>query len=122
MKALYIYNPHSTLERNLISRAKDEMATNIQVISVDECPLMIRNFVRVTPALIIVTDDLQGDHLLSETGDGQLLATAMLNKRMEEEDLAIHQMETHRLDNMINNEKTKVIDNYTLELIDGGVI
>jgi hypothetical protein len=69
-----------------------------------------------------VNDDLQGENLTSEGVDGQLLATAMLYKRFEEEEASIHNAQSARLDNMINAERTKAIDDYTLELIDGGLI
>lgn len=98
------------------------MSTYIEIIPFDELPDMLRRFIRATPALIPVTDDLQGDKLLSESVDGRLLATAMIYKRLEEEESAIHQARTHRLDNMINLEKTRAVDEYTLELINGSVI
>jgi len=122
MKALFIYNPHSASELSIIERAQSEMASYIETVNVDDCPSMVRNLVRATPALIIVNDDLQGENLTAEGIDGKLIATAMLYKRLEEEDLAIHQAETNRLDNLIKTEKTTAIDNYTLELITGGVI
>jgi hypothetical protein len=122
MKALYIYNPHSAPELDLIQRAQNEMGSYIEAISVDNLPELMRRFVRATPALIPVNDDLQGENLTSEGVDGQLLATAMLYKRLEEEEASIHNAQSARLDNMINAERTKAIDDYTLELIDGGLI
>jgi hypothetical protein len=110
MKALYIYNPNSDFELSLIERAQKEMSTYITTVSVDDCPQMLRNLVRATPALIIVSDDLQGEGLTAEGVDGKLLMTAMLYKRLEEEDLAIHHVETHRIDNMISAEVQKKID------------
>ena len=41
---------------------------------------------------------------------------------MQEEDLNIYQAETYRIDNLIKKEKIKAIDDYTLELIEGGII
>lgn len=122
MKALYIYNPHSAPEIALIERAQHEMATYIEIVSVDDLPDMLKRLVSATPALITVTDDMQGAGLTAEGVDGKLLATAALYKRLQEEELAIHQAETHRLDNLIQAEKTTAIDTYTLELISGGVI
>lgn len=120
MKALFIYNPHSSSERSIIARAEKEMTPYIEVKSIEDIE-ELKNCIRITPALIPITDDLQGENLL-ETIDSQLLATAMLYKRLEEEEQAIHKKETHRLDNMINNERNNTIDDYTMELIIEGVI
>lgn len=122
MKALYIYNPHNNNELSLIDRAKQEMGVSIIAVTVEEIPELLKGFVRATPALIIVNDDLQGEHLLTEGVDGNLLITTMLYKRMEEEDLALHQQETHRLDNFVRSENMKAIDEYTLELIMEGLL
>jgi hypothetical protein len=122
MKALYIVNGYSAQELALIERAKQEMGNYIEVVELSTLQEPLKKLVRSTPALIIVNDDLQGENLISEGVDGKLLATAMLYKRMEEEDLAIHQQETHRLDNLINIEKTKAIDDYTAELLEGGLL
>ena len=120
MKALYIYNPHNAKEVSLIDRAKSEMATYINVYSVEELPVMLRYYIRTTPALIIVTDDLQGENLISEDIDGKLLATAMLYKRLEEEELIIHNQETNRLDNLIRIEKEKAVFEEYQKLVDTG--
>jgi len=122
VKAIYVYNAHSAPERAMIERAQQEVSSYIEIISMDELPDFLRQFVRTTPALIPVTDDLQGEELLAEGTDGKLLMTAILYKRLEEEEAAIHQAETRRLDNMIRVEKAQAVDDYTLELIHGGVI
>lgn len=122
MKALYIYNPNSAVEVALIERAQTEMSTYIEAIPFDELPELLRKYIRATPALIPVSDDLQGDELTKEGVIGQLLVTAMLYKRLEEEEAAIHKADTKRLDKLIEKEKTKAIDDYTLELIEMGLI
>ena len=122
MKALYIYNPHSANELLLIERAKSEMDGYVMVISIDDVAQDIKNLVRATPTLIIVSDDLQGEELTKEGVDGNLLSTAILCKRLEEEELAVHQSETYRLDNFVKGENIKAIDNFTMDLILGGVI
>lgn len=118
MKALYIYNPHSTTELELIERAKSEMNTYIKVISINDVAEETRSLVSTTPALLIVSDDLQGEELTKDSADGSLIATSMLYKRLEEEELCIHQAETFRLDNFIKIEKkplNDVIDKLILE-------
>ncbi|MCD9024302.1 hypothetical protein [Cohnella silvisoli] len=122
MRAIYIYNPHSAPEVALISRVQTELGGYVEIVPIDEAPDLVRRLVRETPAFISADEHLQGQALLDEGVDGKLLLTAILYQRMEADELAIHQAETHRLDNLINVEKATAIDEYTLELIDGGVI
>ncbi|OUM86643.1 MAG: hypothetical protein BAA01_11585 [Bacillus thermozeamaize] len=122
MKALFIYNPHSTPERNIIERAQNEMPGYLEIVSVFDLPAPLKRLVRATPALIPVTDDLQGEGLLGEGVDGKLLATAMLYKRLEEEEAAIHQAETHRLDNFVNGEKAAAQDELLMDLLNREVL
>ncbi len=122
MKSIYIYSQHSELERNMIERALIELPSNVDVVEFDDIPLFMRKYIRATPCLVIFNDDLQGDQLLGEGIDGSLIVTAVLNKRMEEEDSVIHNIEVNRMDNLINIEIVKAIDDYTIALIDGGVI
>lgn len=122
MKAIFIYNDHSANERAIIERAEREMETYITVIPLSQVQDPIRSFVRSTPCLITITDEMQGENLMEDGADGQLIVTAKLYKRLEEEEREVHQQETHRLDNMINAEKTTVIDTYTMDLvIEGGI-
>jgi hypothetical protein len=43
-------------------------------------------------------------------------------QRLEADEAALQNVATSRLDTFVNVERTKAIDDYTLELIDGGVI
>lgn len=122
MKALFVYNSYSQTELQVIERAKLEMGNMIDVVDVNQISPELKQYVMTTPALIAITEDLQGSNLTSDGTDGNLIVTAMLNKRMEEEDLAVHQSTTHRLDNLIGIEKTKAIDAYTVELLEGGLL
>jgi|GEM_PF-4677601 len=122
MKAIYIYNPNSAPEISLIERAKEEMTTYINVVPINEIPNVLKQYISATPALIVITDDLQGGGLMATGTDGKLLSTAMLYKRLDEEEIVIHNQNNERLDSMINAEKTKAIDDYTLTLIEGGII
>lgn len=122
MKALFVYNPHSTPELLIIERAQNEMPGYLEVVSVFDIPEPLKRLVRATPALIPVTDDLQGEGLMAEGVDGKLLATAMLYKRLEEEEAAIHQAETHRLDNFVNGEKTAAQDELLIDLLEREVL
>lgn len=123
MKVLFIYSQHDARQLALIERAKSEMSGYIDEVVVMEVEEARDKFhIRATPAIIPICDHWQGEELMAKGVDGQLLITATAYKLNEEEDLAIHQAETHRLDNMINFEKDKAIDNYTLELLEGGLI
>jgi len=122
LRALYIYNPYNAAELALITRTQQEMSTYIEVISMDDLPDLLRRLIRATPTLIPITDDLQGDGLMAEDVDGKLVVTAMLYKRLEEEDLAIHQVETKRLDNMIKAEKVTAQESVLEDMIIRGMI
>lgn len=124
MYALVIYNPNSANEVNSLARIQDELSSYLiesQVVSIEAAKLKYP--VRATPCLIIIRDDLQGDALLTEDVEsGKLNIVANAYKNLQEEERVIHNLETQRLDNLINAEKTKAIDDYTLELVTGGMI
>lgn len=122
MKALYVYNQYSNSEMANLDRANSEIGYVIDFIEVNALPEILKNYVRATPALLVFSDDLQGANLLGEGVDGNLLVTAMLYKRMEEEELAIHQAATNRLDNMIRIETIKAQDALMDDLIERGVL
>lgn len=123
MKILFIYSQHDNRQLRLIEQAKQEMVTYVDEVVVMEVEEARQHFhIRSTPAIIPICDHWQGEELMKEGVDGELLITATAYKLNEEEDLAIHQAETYRLDNMINGEKISSIDDYTMELIVGGII
>jgi len=123
LRTLFIYNPYSASEIKILDRVRQEFSSHVEEVEVTDFE-NIKNIykIRTTPALIIIRDDLQGSHLITDGDDGSLRATAELVKTMQEEDLNIYQAETYRIDNLIKKEKIKAIDDYTLELIEGGII
>lgn len=99
------------------------MATYVDSVDVMEVDEAKEKFhIRATPAIIPICDHWQGEELLKEGVDGQLLITATAYKLNEEEDLAIHQQETHRLDNFVKSEVMRELDEYTLDLIEEGLL
>lgn len=122
MKALYIYNPHSAMEVSLIERVKSEMGGYVEVLDVATLPNELKKLVRATPAIIFAPDYLQGEELTSEDVDSGLLLISEMYKELEADELAIHNQETLRLDQFVNGEKQTAIDDYTMDLIIGGVI
>ena len=123
MRIIYIYNPYSAKEVEMLESIKNELGLAVESIQVENI-LEVRDKypIRATPALIPICDHWQGEQLLDEGIDGKLLVAALANKILEEEELTIHNQETYRLDNFVNKEKVKAIDDYTLDLIDGGII
>jgi hypothetical protein len=103
MKALYIHNPESEIERNMVTRAQSEMSSYITVLDVNAVPLDLKTLVSATPCIILVGDHLQGNQLLDEIG-GQLRVTAELAKFQEEEDNVVRNAATYRIDSVINAE------------------
>lgn len=117
MKTLYIYNPHSTIEVDTIEKVKSQLGGYLECRSVFEIDLDLKKLVRATPALILAPDYLQGEELLKDGVDSELLIVAEMYKALEADELAIHNQETQRLDQFINEEKTSAVDEYTMELI-----
>jgi len=90
------------------------MSTYIDVYTIDEIPEFLRRYIRATPALIPITDNLQGDELLDiDEIKGQLRVTAELYQWLEKEEKDIHEADTYRIDNLVNTEvKMNMGDNY----------
>jgi hypothetical protein len=126
MKALYIYNKEAERERTTIAKARMELPQHVEVVGLDEISSDIRELIRATPALIIIADDDQGECLLAEDGNGQMLVTAKVLKRMDEEDKTIHDAEHNRLDLLINLEKeaaaTKVGNALLEDMFERGIL
>lgn len=129
MKAIYIYNPHDSNEVALLDRARTELGNYIQDIQVVDFQA-VRDIYQITqtPALILIREDLQGANLLDEVS-GQLRVTAELWAAIQQEELVIHQAETHRIDNIIIAETSskmadnaQVMDDMSNLLIEHGVI
>lgn len=123
MRAIYIYSKYDNRQVQLIERVQTELSSYIELIEIEDCPEILKRLVRETPALISAEEHLQGyDALLSETVDGKLLLTSEMYEKMDRSEKALHNQDNCRLDSHINCEKTKAIDNYTEELIVGGVL
>ncbi|MGK0467162.1 hypothetical protein [Clostridium sp.] len=122
MKAVYIYNPNSLKEISLIERAKEEMKIYVEEIEVVGFEVAKTRFnIRATPAIIFIRDDLQGINLLDEV-NGKLRIVGELCKVLQEEELNIHQMDTNRIDNLINIEVAKGQNELMDDMIIRGVI
>lgn len=122
MKALFIYSEHSADDREIIERAKIEMSTYVEFIEINQASRELRSIIRATPAIIPIVDDMQGEYIKGDDVDGQLIATTAMKKWQQKEEEVVHDQQTFRLDNFVNREKITVLDNYTDELITGGII
>lgn len=122
MKALFIYSEHSADDREIMERAKIEMSTYVEFIEINQASQELRSIIRATPAIIPIVDDMQGEYIKGDDVDGQLIATTAMKKWQQKEEEVVHDQQTFRLDNFVNREKITVLDNYTDELITGGII
>jgi len=122
MKALFIYSQYSAEDIHIMEQAKSEMSGYVEIIEINQASPELRRIIRATPALIPVVDDLQGDFIKGEGVDGKLIATTAMYKWLQKEEEVVHNQKTERLDNFVNGEKTKAVDNYTMELILDGRI
>lgn len=119
MKAILIYNPESEIERNTVQTLENKLAGYL-VGKYDYRTVADIIPVRTTPAFILLRDDLQGTDLLD--GDLELKIEGELAKIQEDEDLKLHQIETNRLDRVINTEKSKAQDDLLADMMGRGVI
>jgi hypothetical protein len=108
MQAIFIYNPHNSTEVSLTERVKLEFANYlVEVEAVDFQEVKNLFKISTTPALIIVSEALQGEHLLDEADNGQLKIAAELWKAIQEEEAVIHGIETNRIGDLIEAEVKK---------------
>lgn len=126
MKAILFYNPYSAPDLEL----KDKVAqTGLHVECIDimsDLDNPFKRYIRATPALITITDDMQGEFLEDSEVDTITLIEATLIQLQDKEEQAVHKQNNNRLDQHINSEKRKskieAEDALTLELIEGGLI
>lgn len=122
MKALYIYSKHVKKDRELLKRVEEEMGANVNFIEIDELTIDLKHLVNTTPALIIAPDRLQGELLLNESVDAEILAISELLKEIEADEKKLYNQETLRLDSFINMEKVASEENLLMEMIIEGRI
>lgn len=123
MRAIYIYSKHDARQLNLIERVQAELQNVIEVVEFDDCPDLIKQLVRETPALIQAEEHLQGVELLKEGVDGKLLLTAEMYERMDRTERALHNVDNARLDAFILVESNNAVDEVVMEMItDRGII
>lgn len=121
MKLLYIYSKHDKRQLDSISRVQEELTGIVEVIESDEAVARGYHVFR-TPCMIPFLDHLSGDDLLDVNVDGKLLLTATAYDLMDAEEKAIHNINHARLDSFVNNEKQVAVDDYTLTLLEGGIL
>lgn len=122
MKALYIYNQHASREVQLIEKVQNQLGSYVTLIDISNATQELRNLVRATPALIFAPDYLQGEELLKDGVDGEILVLAEMYKKLEQDELAIHNQETQRLDQFVKSENTKAVDGAILDMVEGGIL
>lgn len=106
MKVYYIYNPHDANEVALMERAKTELQSYVEEVVVEDFMVAKERFhITQTPALVVIREDMQGAHLLTEDLEsGKLRVALEAYKVLQEEEAVIHNMETARIDNVVNAE------------------
>lgn len=109
VKVIYVYNEHDAAQIALIERVKEELG-NYLVEIVGSQDAKDRFHISNLPALIPVCEHLQGEHLLDENGDGKLRIVGEVWKWIEEAEKHIHDVETNRIDHIINAEVQRRLD------------
>ena len=126
MKAIFFYNVYSAPDLAL-KQAIEAEGLHIEMVDImSDLDNPFKKYIRATPALIIITDDSQGEFLSRPDVDDITYIRGLLNQTQEKEEEIVHQQTTNRLDNYINGEKEKskkdAEDALTLELIEGGLL
>ena len=122
MKALYVYNPHSVLEQDMLDSVKGGLSLHVDKVEVMDLDEAKQKFhIRATPALIVIRDDLQGEYLLDEE-TGHLRIIGEVYKRLEDDDRNIYQKETHRVDKLIKSQVEEGQEILLNEIISRGVL
>lgn len=123
MNLIYIYSQHDASQLRLLDRIKEELpsyAKEIAVMEVDEAKKLFH--VRATPALIPVLDSLQGEFLLQEDVQGELLLIAKAYQLMDMEEREFLNVDNARLDTFVVGENNEAIDDTMMDMILGGLI
>ncbi|MGC5328872.1 hypothetical protein [Brevibacillus sp. SYSU BS000544] len=112
MRVIYAYNPNNSTEVSLIERVKQELGAQMEEVLVTDFQNIKDVYsIRATPALIIIRDDLQGEHLLEEDlENNQLRVTLECLKSLQEEEQAIFEMDTKRIDAVVKAEVNKQLE------------
>lgn len=126
MKAILFYNVYSGSDVALKAAIEAE-GLHVECIDVmSDADNPFKPYIRSTPALVTITDDAQGEFLNRSDVDDVTYIRALLMEKQEAEERVVHDMETNRLDVMVNGEKAKAataaVDEYTIELMEGGVL
>ncbi|MBN2796240.1 MAG: hypothetical protein JXR88_12590 [Clostridia bacterium] len=122
MKAIYVYSKHVKKDRELLERIKKELPSNVNFLEVDEIPVELKFLVGATPALIFAPNRLQGEDLLNESTDSEMLTLSELFKELEADEEKIYNQETMRLDFLISQEKELAQERMLMEMIVEGRI
>ncbi len=120
MKGILFYNPYSK-EEMILKQETETLGLHIEFINIfEEHPF--KKYVRATPCLITIRDDLQGEFLHDDNVSMKDFIASTLVFVSDQEYNNIYGQEQGRFDNYIRNEKDKAIDDYTLEQLEGGLL
>ncbi|MFU1798655.1 hypothetical protein ACM1RC_32775 [Paenibacillus azoreducens] len=119
MRTVFIYNPYNPTETALLERAKKEISNLATLEVLDLMEAREHYPVRTTPALIVIRDDFQGEHLLdTDELDGQLRVTGLLLAQQEEEAKVVHNMEPNWVDHLLHQEVRSATEPLGKQLVD----
>lgn len=121
MKAYFVYSPFNTKELELLERVVHEFG-EYAVELVDYTQSRDRFHITQTPALIIIREDLQGQHLLDEGVDGKLRVHGEVLKAIEEEEKNIHNVDHSRIDYFVKQEVANEVDSTVFDIVMRGGI
>lgn len=120
MKAVLIYSKHDARQW-FIPEFVEKYPWMLKAVEFDECPDLLKYLVKETPAFISADEHLQGEILLTTENDA-LLLEATLMKRIDEEEMQIHNVNYARLDSMVMQKEREAVDVVMDGLTERGII
>ena len=121
MKALFFYNPYSGPDLALKAAVEAE-GLHVECIDIMTGDNPFKPYIRATPALVVITDDSQGEFLNRTDVDDVAYIRSLLMQKQDEEEAVVHGQANHRLDAMVKAEKEKAADAAVLDMLERGAL
>jgi len=110
MKTLVIYNEHCTNELSCTDKLI-ENGIQFSVIKLSDCQQELKDLVTDTPCIITTTINLQGQKIFN-IDNGSVYAVSKLLEIAQSEDVDVYKQSETRIDEYINAEVARKIEEY----------
>jgi len=121
MKALLFYNQYSQPDLDLKAQVESQ-GLDVECVEIMDGDNPFKKYIRATPALIVIRDDMQGDFLNENDVDSLTYVTASLIDHQDKEEKIVHKQDNKRLDQHIKQKEKKARLDLLDEMVVSGVI